>query len=238
MITKYPRLYVRNHPDEPTGPRDLIDVHPASPDEILQHPAVVAALARTDEEKAVLVALLAAQGDEFAQARHVPDDAAPLASANRELLAQLDAARSVEGILAHLRAHPEQAFEVARLLRVAGPWEPDDYDPPVSYRRRTAQGGSVSAHGTSLSKLERADHRLRQGGYVLVGGIPDDLPPRCGEQHVGWESFRTYHDGEPATVLFVCDMPEGHVQACSRWHVSAYNAMERRKARVERANDG
>jgi len=43
------RLYVRNHPDEPPGPRDLIDVHPASPDEILSHPAVVAALAAAEQ---------------------------------------------------------------------------------------------------------------------------------------------------------------------------------------------
>lgn len=44
-----------------------------------------------------------------------PADAGLLASANRELHA-------------HLRDHPKQAFEVARQLRAAGPWEPDDYD--------------------------------------------------------------------------------------------------------------
>lgn len=36
------RLYVRNHPDEPVGPDDLRDVHPASPKEVLSHPAVQA----------------------------------------------------------------------------------------------------------------------------------------------------------------------------------------------------
>jgi hypothetical protein len=158
-----------------------------------------------------------------------PADAALLAMANREILDQLEHAKSAEGILTHLRANPDQAFAVARQLRAAGPWEPDSYDQPISYHRRTAQGGSVSSHGTSARMLERADERLRREGYILVGGLPDDMPPRCGEVHVGWR-FGERERGLPGEE-FVCDEPAGHHCTCRRDGLCAFNAMARRAER-------
>ena len=127
-------------------------------------------------------------------------------------------------LIARLRADPAEAFAVSRALgMVCGPWErntlPSGY---WSWVRRTSYGGIVSSHGRSRRYMLLADQRIVG---LKVGGLPEDIPPECGEYHVGSVP------GSDLAIPFRCEDHRGHSMACRGWidgrWVSAGNAMDR-----------
>ena len=151
-------------------------------------------------------------------------------AARAEALALLDfpeppLARSIVDIL---RRSPGLAWDVLRAVKVAGPWHRAGW----SYRRLVPHAGAVHAHGTTRRKLEAADVEAVRQGYLLVGGVPEDVDPECGEEHEGWcvVTGEAWGGREP----FVCDQAVGHTAACAGVgqrtgdRVTARNAMERK----------
>lgn len=122
---------------------------------------------------------------------------------------------TVTEILAHLRAVPLDAYLVASHIRVAGPWTRRG-----SWWMRpnpTSNGGGGFGHiGVPATRraFEDADAQLRAEGWLLVGGIPDDVLPECGEVHEMTQGRpRLPLPSDPRRKL-ACMEPAGHPCAC------------------------
>ena len=137
-------------------------------------------------------------------------------------------------IIKELRADPELAWAVVAWLRVAGPWERCGHR---RYERPATRMGILQAHGTTARRLEREDDDARSRGYLLVGGIPGDVDPECGEDCVGWPGQA---ESTPETARpFRCEAEAGHMGACygrgvDGVRLGALNAIERRARRERR----
>ena len=122
---------------------------------------------------------------------------------------------TLSSILAHLRAHPADAFEVVSALRVAGPWTLRGAwwvrENPSSDR-----GGTLAQQGApaTAAELERADAELSSRGYGLVGGIPEGVVPECGEVHAMTQGRPRLDRPEDTRRQLACQRPAGHVAAC------------------------
>jgi len=120
----------------------------------------------------------------------------------------------LKALEAQLRADPEAAFEIVRRLdRIAGPWRQRGEH---GWERGSVSGGTcASSYGVSSAwALAFHDEGLRAEGYLLVGGMPDGLPPKCC-------NVRTMRQGRPRLdrpgdprVALECWMHRGHSGRC------------------------
>ena len=125
-----------------------------------------------------------------------------------------------ERILAHLRAHPDDALLVARELRVAGPWTCNG----ISWVRANPasdRGGTLADELAPATResLERHDARLRAEGYLLAGPVPTleqspNVVPECGEVHAMTQGRPRLDRPEDTRRQLACQRPAGHVAAC------------------------